>query len=289
MIGVYDSGYGGLGVLRHIRALLPHHDVVYLGDSGRAPYGGRDGHTLLDFAEQAIELLFGEGCSVVVVACNTVSCVALRHLQQRYAPPGGLRRVLGVTVPAAELVAAHATAHVGILATHRTVSSGTYVTEIHKLRPLRVTQKAAPLLASIVEEGWEGTDIAELTVRRYLAELADVDTLLLGCTHYSHLLPVIEGAVRAGTSVLDPAPFVAARLEDWLARHPSFEVGTQRVFRVLCTGDPERFRADGERFLGEPIPKVHHIAERDGRLIRQDPANAPRGQIVRPHGRTGRD
>src|SRR5512138_577737 len=116
MIGVYDSGFGGLTVLRALMTALPTHDFVYLGDSGRAPYGGRDTDTLLDFAEQCTERLFDEGCALVVVACHTVSCVALRHLQRRYAPdPRSARRVLGVTIPAAEAAVARSAGHIGVL------------------------------------------------------------------------------------------------------------------------------------------------------------------------------
>ena len=114
MIGVYDSGYGGLTVLRALRAALPRQDFVYLGDSGRAPYGGRDAHTILDFAEQCVERLFEEGCALVVVACHTVSCVGLRHLQQRYAPtPDSPHRILGVTIPAAQAAVASSAGHIG--------------------------------------------------------------------------------------------------------------------------------------------------------------------------------
>src|SRR3954469_7942543 len=133
MIGVYDSGFGGLTVLRRLRQTLPERDFLYLGDTGRAPYGGRDTSTLLDFAEQCVERLFEEGCGVVVVACNTVSCVALRHLQRRYAGPGSARRVLGVTIPAAEIATATSAGHIGVLGTTRTVASGTFETEIRKL------------------------------------------------------------------------------------------------------------------------------------------------------------
>lgn len=284
MIGVFDSGFGGLTVLRHLRAALPAHDFVYLGDSGRAPYGGRDAHTILDFAEQATERLFEEGCRLVVVACNTVSCVALRHLQRRYCGPDSPRRILGVTIPGAEIATRVSAGHIGIIATQRTVQSGTYVTEIAKLGPHRVTQLATPLLAPIVEEGWERTDIALFAVQRYLAELPPVDTLLLGCTHYPLLLPALQVSVRAGVELLDPAPFVAGRLVDWLARHPGFDTpnpSSHGELRVLCTGDPDRFATLGARFLGLPLPPVEHVAEVEGRLAHRDPADAPRGQVVR--------
>lgn len=204
MIGVYDSGFGGLTVLRALRATHPDRDFFYLGDSGRAPYGGRDVHTILDFAEQCVERLFEEGCRLVIIACNTVACTALRHLQRRYAGPGSDRRVLGVTVPAAEIAVRSSAGHIGVVGTARTIASGTFALEIAKLGSHRVTQRAAPLLAAIVEEGWEDTDIARQAVARYLVGLEDVDTLVLGCTHYPLLADAFAAATRA--HVLDPAP-----------------------------------------------------------------------------------
>ncbi len=281
MLGVFDSGYGGLGVLRHIRAALPLHDLVYFGDSGRAPYGGRDTNTLLDFSEQAVERLIEEGCNVLVVACNTVSCVALRHLQKRYASADSDCRILGVTVPGAELVANHAREHVGVIATRRTVASRTYVQEIHKLRSLRVSQQAAPLLAPIVEEGWEASEIARLAIREYLRGLPNIDTLLLGCTHYPHLYDLFAESIPDDVKILDPAPFVAARLVDWLTRHPEFDHSGSAQLRVLCSGDPDHFREEGARFFGAPLPPVTHVAEIDGRLANRTPGSAPVGQVVR--------
>ena len=132
-IALFDSGFGGLSVLRALRARLPTADFLYLGDSARAPYGGRSPDTILDFSEQAVERLFDEGCRLVVVACNTVSCVALRHLQHHYAGPGSDRRILGVTIPGAELAVQATHGRVGVLATARTVASGTWPAEIHKI------------------------------------------------------------------------------------------------------------------------------------------------------------
>ncbi len=279
MIGVYDSGFGGLTVLRQLRAVLPERDFVYLGDSGRAPYGGRDTSTLLDFAEQCTERLFEEGCRLVVVACNTVSCVALRHLQTRYAGPGSERRVLGVTIPAAEAAVAMSRGHIGVLGTARTVASGTFETEIRKLGPHRVTQRAAPLLAPLVEEGWEATGIATQAVAKYLEGLEDVDTLLLGCTHYPLLASAFEGATRA--KVLDPAPYVATRLREWLVRHPEFDAAGTGDLRVLCSGDPAVFAEHGRRFLGTELPKVAHVAEEGGRLQHRERVQVVLGQVLR--------
>jgi glutamate racemase len=286
MIGVFDSGFGGLGVLSHLRRVLPRRDFCYLGDSGRAPYGGRDVDTILDFSEQAVEHLFDLGCRVVVVACNTVSCVALRHLQLRYCGPGSDRRILGVAIPGAELAVATTRGRVGVLATARTVASGTYTVEIHKLDPgIQVFEAAAPLLAPLVEEGWEATEIAQHAVRRYLERLPPVDALVLGCTHYPLLRPSFDAVVPSGIHILDPAPATAEKLAAWLERHPGFDAeapGGVGALSVSCTGDPVAFAASGARFLGEELPAVTHVAESKGRLSRADPESAPRGQVVRP-------
>jgi glutamate racemase len=281
MIGVYDSGYGGLSVLRRLRQRLPDRDYVYLGDSGRAPYGGRDVHTILDFSEQCVERLFEEGCRLVIVACHTVSCVALRHLQRRYAGPDSDVRVLGVSIPGAEAAVAASAGHIGLLGTEATVRSGTYLAEVAKLGPHRVTGVAAPVLAPIVEEGWEDTDVARAAVRRYVAALGEVDTILLACTHFPLLERVFAEEVATGVSVLDPAEHVAEATAAWLARHGRFDRAGTGQLRVLCSGDPVRFAAHGQRFLGAPLPVVQHVAEVDGRLAHRDPSLRPTGQVVR--------
>lgn len=214
-------------------------------------------------------------------------CVALRHLQRRYAGAGSPRRVLGVTIPAAEAAVAASAGHIGVLGTARTVASGTFVEEIAKLGPHRVTQRAAPLLAGLVEEGWEATDIARQAVARYLEGFEGVDTLLLGCTHYPLLMPAFEAATRA--KVLDPAPFVASRLENWLARHPEFDgvaAGTRArapdaSLRVLCTGDPDVFEEHGRRFFGGDLPRPGHVSEEGGRLRHRDSVSVVVGQVLR--------
>ena len=282
MIGVYDSGYGGLSVLRELRAVLPKHDFVYLGDSGRAPYGGRDTDTVLDFAEQCVERLFEEGCRLVIVACHTVSCVALRHLQRRYAPePEGPQRILGVTIPAAEAAVSVSLGHIGVIGTKRTIASSTFVMEVEKLGPHRVSGCPAPLLAPIVEEGWEDTDIARMAVRRYVDQFDGIDTLVLACTHYPLLMDAFLSAVGDDVRVLDPSPFVAQRLLTWLERHPGYTGPSTGGLRILCTGDPAVFRRDGERFLGTPLPNVQHVAEERGRLALRDRVRVIKGQVVR--------
>jgi glutamate racemase len=278
MIGVYDSGFGGLSVLRELRARLPDRDFLYLGDSGRAPYGGRDCDTLLDFAEQCTEHLFEEGCRLVVVACHTISCVALRHLQRRYAGTDSGRRILGVTIPAAEAAVAASNGHIGIIGTTRTVSSHTFELEIKKLGSHRVSQRAAPLLAPLVEEGWEDTDIARQVVARYVRDLAEVDTLVLACTHYPLLMSAFQASCRA--RVLDPSSFVAERLAQWLAKHPDFdEPGTGQV-RAQCTSDPVVFGRHAARFYRAELATIEPLAFQGGRILRQPQSHAV-GQVVR--------
>jgi glutamate racemase len=206
--------------------------------------------------------------------------MALRHLQHRYG--SDTRRVLGVTIPAAEEAVARTRGHIGFIGTARTVASHTFRTEVHKLAPhLRVSEVAAPLLAGIVEEAWEDTEIARLAVQRYLAGFADIDTLVLGCTHY----PLLERAFRELTppdvAVLNPAPQVAARFAAWRARHPGFaEDGAGRL-RILSSGDTARFGKSAARFLGEKPPPVEHLAEIRGRLAPSPEGSEPQGQIVR--------
>lgn len=282
MIGVYDSGFGGLTVLAKVRQLLPNQNYIYLGDSGRAPYGGRDIHTILDFAEQCVERLFDEGASLIIVACHTVSCSALRHLQRKYvSDPKGPRRILGVTIPSAEAAVAISRGHIGIIGTTRTVQSGTFVTEIAKLSSHRVSSVAAPLLAPIVEEAWEGTSLAQEAVQRYVAQLHDIDTLVLACTHYPLLRAAFTQSVLPGVEVLDPSEHIAKSLVDWLARHPEFVLSPGSSLRALCTGHPEVFREHGRRFLGEPLPIVQHIAEEHGRLAHRPEVVITKGQVVR--------
>jgi glutamate racemase len=269
-----------LTVLRQLRRLLPQLDYLYLGDSGRAPYGGRDVDTILDFAEQCVERLFAEGCRVVVVACHTVSCVALRHLQQRYG--SGERRILGVTIPAAEAAVARTRGHIGFVGTARTVASHTFRTEVRKLsESVKITEVAAPLLAPVVEEGWEDTDIARLAVQRYLAKFSGIDTLVLGCTHYPLLERAFNELTPADVTVLNPAPEVAERFRAWRERHPGFAPEGTGTLRVLSSGDAANFARHGARFLGEVLPLVEHVAEQNGRLAISPEGSEPIGQVVR--------
>lgn len=248
MIGVYDSGFGGLTVLRHLRRALPTHDFCYLGDSGRAPYGGRDPDTLLDFAEQCVERLFFERCRLIVVACHTVSCVALRHLQGRYS--SDTHRVLGVTIPGAEAAVARSRGHIGIIGTAATIASGTWLVEIGKLGPHRVTQRAAPLLAPLVEEGWEDTEIARLAVARYCQDFTDIDTLVLGCTHYPFAQEELRAHAGAGVRLVETGEPVARQARRLLEAAGLLKPPPARgKVTLLTTGSQAQLESAAKRWL----------------------------------------
>jgi glutamate racemase len=203
-------------------------------------------------------------------------------LQRRYASdPAGLHRILGVTIPAAEAAVSVSAGHIGVIGTTRTISSATFVMEVEKLGPHRVSGCAAPLLAPIVEEGWEESDIARLAVSRYVSRFEDIDTLVLACTHYPLLMTAFREAAGPGVRVLDPSPFVAERLLDWLERHPGYAQPGDGSLSILCTGEPSVFREHGARFLGAELPPVQHVAEEKGRLARRDRVQVVVGQVVR--------
>ena len=261
-IGVFDSGYGGLTILKSLRAQLPQLDYIYLGDNARAPYGTRSFELVYDFTLQAVKYLFAQGCHLVILACNTASAKALRSIQQRDLPlldPS--RRVLGVIRPTVEqLGATSRTGHVGVLGTPGTVASGSYNIEIEHLNPGFVTTAhACPMWVPLVEYGEAASAGADYFVRKEIDALlaADplIDTIVLGCTHYPLLLPKIRHYVPEGITILSQGDIVAASLTDYLSRHPDMEARLTRgaSCRYLTTDAPDRFSAAAAVFLGEPV------------------------------------
>ncbi|MEA1935843.1 MAG: glutamate racemase [Thermodesulfobacteriota bacterium] len=262
MIGVFDSGFGGLTVLKSIVQELPEYDCLYLGDNARVPYGGRSERIVYKFTKQAVAFLFKQGCPLIIIACNTASAKALRRIQQEYLPKTyPERRVLGVVRPSVEEIAKRTLNNkVGLLATEMVVSSRAFTKEINKLNPsIEIFQQACPLLVPIVEAGehdWEGTD---MIIKRYLRELFDqnndIDTLLLACTHYPILYPTFERHVPSNVTILEQGPLVAKSLKDYLLRHPEIEKRlTKSGTRVFLTTDiSERFDRIAHVFYGEPI------------------------------------
>lgn len=266
-IGVFDSGFGGLTVLRELQRRLPDYDYIYLGDNIRAPYGPRGFDTVYRFTLQAVERLFAMGCPLVILACNTASAKALRTIQQNDLPhmADPSRRVLGVIRPTAEYVAANSpSGHIGIVATAGTVASRSYELEIAKLAPgFTTTALACPMWVSLVENGEAQSPGAEYFVKRDISRLlqADplIDTLILGCTHYPLLYDKIRAAVPEHISVLRQGHIVADSLADYLRRHPEMDQRLSRhsSTRFFTTDDPARFAATAATFLPAPITCSH--------------------------------
>ena len=207
MIGVFDSGFGGLAVLREFLKVLPDYDYLYLGDNARIPYGTRSDNVVLKFTRQAVAYLFNQGCVLIILACHTASAKALRTLQQQYLPVHHpANRVLGVVIPTVEeAMARSAAGRIGVIATEGTVASNSFEIELHKLDPgVQVFQQACPLLVPIIESGEQEGEVADLMLQKYLAPLAAqrIDTLILGCTHYSILKPKISALVHHRTQII---------------------------------------------------------------------------------------
>lgn len=265
-IGVFDSGYGGLTILRRLQALMPQYDYVYLGDNARAPYGTRSFQVVYEFTLQAVRKLFHMGCPLVVLGCNTASAKALRTIQQVDLPRiDASRRVLGIIRPTAECIGQLTqTRHVGIMATPGTIRSNTYALEIAKQYPdIQVSGQACPMWVPLVENGEYDQPGADYFVRKYVDALMcsdpQIDTIILGCTHYPLLLDKIRQAAPAGVQLMSQGDYVARSLEDYLRRHPEMQrrltQGAQ--VRYLTTEDPESFKDAAAMFLSHPV-----VAER---------------------------
>jgi glutamate racemase len=254
-IGVFDSGVGGLTVLRALRAALPAESFLYLGDTARLPYGTKSEHTVVRYALQAADELVQRDIKALVVACNTASAAALPALQQRHA---GLP-VIGVIEPGAQAACAvSAGGRIAVLATESTVRGGAYARAIARLRPeARVTGVACGLFVALAEEGWTTGAVAEAAAARYLTPLQDsVDTVVLGCTHFPVLEPVIAAVVGPAVRIVDSAATTAAAARRELADRGLLKGAAGAGppgWRFLATDGAERFAAVGARFLGAPL------------------------------------
>ena len=260
MIGVFDSGFGGLAVLREFLQVLPEYDYLYLGDNARIPYGTRSDMVVLKFTRQAVEYLFAQGCVLIILACHTASAKALRAIQQQYLPkhcPDN--RVLGVVIPTVEeALARSATGRIGVIATEGTVASNSFQIELRKLQPdVQVFQQACPLLVPIIESGEQDGEVADLMLKKYLTPLMAqrIDTLILGCTHYSILKKKIAALTPAPTRIICSGEVTAMKLADYLRRHPEIETRLSRAGRrrYLTTDLTPRFQELAGLFMGEGI------------------------------------
>lgn len=258
MIGVFDSGYGGLTILRELVKQLPQYDYLYLGDHARAPYGDRTPEEIFQFTLEGAEELFARGCPLVILACNTASAAALRRIQQDLLPtkyPD--RRLLGILVPTIEQLEAGVT--VGILATAATVRSNAYVKEAAKKNPgVTIVQQACPNLVPLIERGATDEELRP-EVRGYLKTLIDQDeriqTVLLGCTHYALIAEMISQELLKGVKLLGQSTIVAEALVDYLRRHPEMDARLTKVGSrtFTTTGDANEVWRLGSTFFGQPI------------------------------------
>ena len=273
-IGVFDSGYGGLTILEKMRHALPQYDYIYLGDNARTPYGTRSFEVIYEYTWQCVRhLLLHEDAALVVVACNTASARALRNIQQLdllkiWEQDGSdLRRVLGVIRPTVERVSAFTRSkHVGVLATPGTVASESYILELEKQDPsLIVTQEACPMWVPLIENAEHTGDGADYFVKKYVDEILcrdpEIDTLILGCTHYPLLRKKIEAALPAGVHVLAQGDLVASALTDYLERHKALEEKLDKngTCEFLTTEHPEKFRQSASVFLNDLNISAKHI------------------------------
>ncbi len=274
-IGVFDSGYGGLTILDAIRRELPQYDYLYLGDNARAPYGTHSFDVIYRYTLQAVKYLFDHDCALVILACNTASAKALRTIQQKDLPliNDKMVNVLGVIRPTVEAVPAITkTGHVGILATPATVSSESYVMELNKIfNSLEISQQACPLWVPLIENGEHlkpGADyFVDLYLRQILEKDPQIDTLVLGCTHYPLLLPKIAQWIRnngkrfaAGDiQVISQGYLEAKSLADYLRRHPEYESQLSQggSCRYLTTENADRFSQSASLFLSAPVQAEH--------------------------------
>lgn len=262
MIGVFDSGYGGLSVFKEIEKKLPQYNYIYLGDNARAPYGDLSQDLIYQYSRQAVDYLFFQNCQLIIFACNTASAMALRKIQQEYLPdryPN--RNVLGVIRPLVEAtLELDKKSKVGIMATASTVDSRAYVNEFLNLdKNISIWQQACPLLVPLIEASRENSPETDIVLTEYTKSLTnlELDALILGCTHYSWLHNKISNRFGPRVQIIDSGKIIADKLRDYINRHPHYdqpEASPQRIF--LTTGDNYVFDRAADKFLGRQIKSL---------------------------------
>lgn len=261
-IGVFDSGIGGLTVVKECFRVLPHESVLYFGDTARVPYGNKSHETIVKFSTESVLLLLRHDVKLIVIACNTASSHALPFLERSFSVP-----MIGVIEPGVQAaVAATRAKRIGVIGTAATVASGAYERAIHRLDPaIRVTSVSCPLFVPIVEEGWVTRPVARAIAREYLAPLAraKIDTLILGCTHYPLLKTMLRQVLGPSIELVDSAAHVAAHAKVILQHHHLLNVGVngrRPAHRYYVSDESKHFTALGSRFLGRSIGPVTRIA-----------------------------
>jgi len=265
-IGVFDSGYGGLTVLKELISVLPEYDYLYLGDNARAPYGSRSFDTVYKYTWQSVQWFFNNGCNLVVLACNTASAKALRTLQQNnLAAMHTSKRVLGVIRPTTEVIGSLTkTGHVGIFGTTGTIQSESYPIEISKFFPeVKVTQEACPMWVPLIENNEHDNGGADYFIEKHIDNLLEkdgsIDTVLLACTHYPLLISKIRRKLPDGISIISQGDIVARSLKTYLQNHPEMEVSISRKGKreFYTTGDVDQFKSCALNFYGQSINAKH--------------------------------
>lgn len=261
-VGIFDSGYGGLTVLSGIKSVLPEYDYIYLGDNARAPYGNRSFERVYEFTLEAVKWFFKQGCHLVILACNTASAKALRTIQQVNLPQiDPEKRVLGVIRPTAEQIGlASKSGHIGVMGTEGTIQSKSYEIEISKLHPhITVIGEACPMWVPLVENREYDKPGADYFIKQHVDNLLtkdpQIDTIILGCTHYPLLMEKIRRYLPENISIISQGEVVAYSLKDYLRRHPEIDEkctkgGTTRYF---TTDSPDKFTHQASIFLEEQI------------------------------------
>ena len=265
-IGVFDSGYGGLTILKEIKRFLPDYDFIYLGDNARAPYGPRSFDTVYEYTLQSVKWLFSKGCPLIILACNTASAKALRSIQQKYLPDyDSEKRVLGVIRPTAEVIGNYSSSKkIGILGTKGTVNSESYVIEIGKFFPaIKIFQHACPMWVPLVENNEYNSEGADYFIKKdidiLLKQSSGIDTILLACTHYPLLLKKINKFLSAEMKVISQGNIVAKSLQDYLIRHPEMEVRCSKnsELNFFTTDSTADFDQHSQIFFGENVISKH--------------------------------
>jgi glutamate racemase len=261
-IGVFDSGFGGLTVLRSIVDLLPNYPFIYFGDNARAPYGNKSFDLIYEYTLEGVNFLFDKGCEIVVLACNTASAKALRTIQQKDLPRiAPSKRVLGVIRPSTEEIASFTrSGFVGILGTEGTVKSESYLLELAKISPnLQVFQHACPLWVPLIEERQYDTVAGKMIIASDIDLLfkqnKNIDTILLACTHYPIIKSIIHEAVEQRASIIEQGPLVALKLKDYLTRHPEMasRLGNEQPVEFYTTEREDYFNQHASEIYGSII------------------------------------
>lgn len=272
-IGVFDSGYGGLTVLKELISALPDYDFMYLGDNARAPYGNRSFETVYHYTWECVQWFFKQGCALVILACNTASAKALRTIQQKNLPElAEYKRVLGVIRPTTEMVGTYSSSkYVGILATAGTVQSNSYTIEIEKFFPeIKVFQQACPMWVPLIENNEHDSKGADFFVKEYIHSLLHqspkIDTVILGCTHYPLLLHKITAYMPVDIKVVAQGKIVADALMDYLKRHPEMDACCSKKGSIdfYTTDDTDDFNTKAEIFYGQKVQSEHVDLQKEG-------------------------